>query len=89
MQTAALHDNVFNSSKCQIRQPQITFCGAVFTAKGMWADPLRIQTLQDLQPPESTTKLQSFLVFINCLQLFIPVLDNKMMFLQKQTAKWE
>ena len=34
-------------------------------------------------------KLQSFLGLINYLQPFIPGLDNKMMFLQEQTAEWD
>ena len=53
MQTAAQHSIVFNSSKYQIRQLQVTFCGAMFTAKGMWPDPSKIQALQDLLTPES------------------------------------
>ena len=32
MQTAKEHGIVFNNAKCCIRQPQITFCGAFFTA---------------------------------------------------------
>ena len=48
MQTAAQHGIVFSSPECQIRQPQITFFGAVFTAKGMQPDPSKIQALQNL-----------------------------------------
>ena len=51
MQTAKEHDIVFNSAKCHIRQPQIAFYGAVFTAQGMWPDPTKIQALQDLPTP--------------------------------------
>ena len=51
MQMAAQHGVVFNSSKCQIRQPKITFYGAVLITKGMWPDPSRIQALQDLPTP--------------------------------------
>ena len=42
IQTVALPGIVFNSSKCHIRQPQITFYGAMFTVKGMWPDPSKI-----------------------------------------------
>ena len=48
MQSAKDHGIVFNSTKCHIRQPQIAFFGAVFTAHGMWLDPFKIQALQDL-----------------------------------------
>ena len=41
MQTAAQHGIVFNSSKCQMRQPQITFYGAVSTTKACSQIPPR------------------------------------------------
>ena len=39
---------VFNSHKCSIRQPQVTFYGAIFTTQGMKSDAVKIQALQDL-----------------------------------------
>ena len=42
MQTAKEHGIIFNSSKFQIRQPQIAFYGAVFTAQGMWPNPAKL-----------------------------------------------
>ena len=51
MQTAKEHGIVFNSTKCYIRQPQIAFYGAVFTAQGMQLDLSKIQPLQDLPTP--------------------------------------
>ena len=83
MQTAAQHGIVFNSSKCWIRQPQIAFYSAVFTAKGMQPDPSKIQVLLT---PEFPTKLQSFLGLINYLQPFIPGLAIKITFLWEQTT---
>ena len=53
MKTASQHNIIFNSSKCQIRQPQIAFYGAVFTAQGMQPDPSKIQALQNLPTPNS------------------------------------
>ena len=75
--------------QCQIRQPQITFYSAVFTAKGMWPDPSKIQALQDLPTPNSSVKLQSFLGLINYLQPFIPGLSKKTTFLCEQFAEWD
>ena len=89
MQAAKEHGIMFNSTKFQIRQPQIAFYGAVFTAKGMWLDPSKIQALQDLPTPNSQAKLQSFLGLINYLQSFIPGLSSKTTFLWKQLAKWD
>ena len=89
MQSAKTHGIMFNSTKCHIRQPQIPFYGAVFTAHGMWPDPAKIQALQDLPAPDSQTKLQSFLGLISYLQPFIPGLSNKAVFLQEQLAQWD
>ena len=77
MEIATEHGIIFNSAKCPIRQPQIAFYGAVFTAQGMWLDPTKIQALQDLPTPDSQAKLQSFLRLINYLQPFISGLSAK------------
>ena len=89
MQTASKNGIVFNSSKCRIRQPKISFSGAVFMPHGMKPDPTKVQTLQDLPTPDNQTKLQSILGLINYLQPFIPCLSNKTTFLCEQLAKWD
>ena len=86
METTKEHGIVFISAKCQIRQPQIAFYGAVFTTQGMWPDPSKIQ---DLPTPDSQAKLQSFLGLINYLQPFIPGLSAKATFLCEQLAEWD
>ena len=55
MKTASKIGLVFNSHKCSIRQPQITFYGAIFIAQGMKPDPMKIQALQDLLLPLKIT----------------------------------
>ena len=57
MQTAKEHGIIFNSTKCQISQPQIAFYGAVFIAQDTWPDPSKIQALQDLPTPDSQVNL--------------------------------
>ena len=89
MKAANQHSIIFNSSKFQFRQPEIAFYGAVFTIKGMWPDPSKIQAFQDLPNLNSPVKLQSFLGLINYLQPFIPGLSNKTMFLWEQLTKWD
>ena len=84
MQTASKNGLVFNSHKCSIRLPQITFYGAVFTGQGMKLDPMKIQALQDLPTPENHKQLQSFLGLINYLQSFLPNLASKTTFLREQ-----
>ena len=45
MQIAAQHGFVFNSSTCQIRQPQVTFYGAFVITKDMPPDPAKFQAM--------------------------------------------
>ena len=53
IKTAQGQGLVYNSSKCAIHQPQISFYGAVFTAQGMRPDPAKVQALQDLPAPQN------------------------------------
>ena len=72
MQTAQDHGLVFNSNKCSICQPQISFYGGIFTVQGMKPDPAKVQALQDLSAHHNPNHLQSFLGLINYLQPFPP-----------------
>ena len=89
MQTAQDHGLVFNSNKCSIHQPQISFYGAIFTAQGMKLDPVKVQALQDLPAPQNPKQLQSFLGLVNYLQPFIPSLASKTTFLHEQVTNWD
>ena len=89
MKTASKNGLVFNSHKCSIRQPQITFYGAIFTSQGMKPDPTKIQALQDLPKPDNHKQLQSFLGLINYLQPFLPGLASKTTFLREQISSWD
>ena len=61
LKTASARGLVFNSRKCQISKPQITFLGTIFSAKGMKPDLIKIQALQDLPTSKNQKQLQSFL----------------------------
>ena len=89
MQTAQDHGLVFNSNRCSICQPQISFYGAIFTAQGMKPDPVKVQALQDLPAPQNPKQLQSFLGLVNYLQPFIPSLASKTTFLHEQVTNWD
>ena len=88
MKTASKTGLVFNSHKCSIRQPQITFCGEIFTAQGMKPDPVKIHALQDLPTHGNHKQLQSFVGLINYLQSFLPYLASKTTFLREQISHW-
>ena len=88
MKTAAKQGLVYNSNKCHISQPQITFYGTIFSAQGIKPDPMKIQALQDLPTPQSQKQLQSFLGLVNYLQSFLPDIANKTTFLHEQISQW-
>ena len=79
--TALQNGIIFSSSKHRIRQPEISFYGALLTSSGIKPNPTKVPALQDLPIPDNQMKLQSFLGLINYLQPFIPCLANKKMFL--------
>ena len=87
--TVSQNGVTINSSNCRIRQPKISFYGAVFTTKCMIPNPSKISALWDLPTPNSLTKLQSFLGLVNYLQPLIPGLTDKTMFLWEQFAEWD
>ena len=89
LKTASAKGLVFNSRKCQISKPQITFFGTIFSAKGMKPDPIKIQALQDLPTPQTQKQLQSFLGLVNYLQPFLPDIAAKTTFLREQVSKWD
>ena len=89
LKTASAKGLVFNSRKCQISKPQITFFGTIFSAKGMKPDPIKIQALQDLLTPQTQKQLQSFLGLVNYLQPFLPDIAAKTTFLREQVSKWD
>ena len=80
---------MFNSSKCTISQPHISFCGAIFSAKGMKLEPKKVQALQDLPTPHTQKELQSFLGLINYLQPFLRDIAHKTTFLREHVSNWD
>ena len=76
---------VFNSRKCTIQQPQITFYVTVFTHHGMKPNPAKVYTLQDLPTPVNQKNYINFFSLINYLQSLIPDLSDKTVFLRAQT----
>ena len=89
MKTAAKQGLVFNSNKCHISQPEITFYGTIFSAQSIKPDPMKIQALQDLPTPQTQKQLQSFLGLVNYLQPFLPGIASKTTFLHEQISQWD
>ena len=89
MKVAQKNGLVFKSNKCHTSQLQISFHGAIFSAKGMKPDPKKVQALQDLPKPETQKELQSFLGLINYLKPFLPDIAHKTTFLREQVSNWD
>ena len=75
METAKKNGLVFNSKKCTLKQPEVSFFGIKFSAEGMSPDKDKIQGILDMPPPKDVTQLQSLLGMVNFMQNFIPHLS--------------
>ena len=51
--TAEKQGLIFNSNKCHISQPQITFYRTIYSVQGMKPDSIKIQALQDFPTPQT------------------------------------
>ena len=80
---------VFNSRKCHISKPWITFYGTIFSLQGMKPDPITIQALKDLPAPQNQKPLQSLLGLVNYLQPFLPDVAANTTFLREQVSQWD
>lgn len=63
---------VFNSDKCLIRQPEISFFGNIYSKDGIRPDPAKIQGIQSMPVPQDKEDLQRFLGMMTYLSSFIP-----------------
>ena len=84
LKTASKNGLVFNSKKCHISKPQMTFYGTIFAVQGIMPDPIKIHILQDLPTPQNQKQLQCFLGLVNYLQPFLPNIAAKTTFLREQ-----
>ena len=64
----------FNAKKCQIRQEEVPYVGHVLRKEGLKPEPEKICAVQQMQPPQNTKELKSFLEFIQYLAKFMPCL---------------
>ena len=62
----------FNAKKCRIRQEEVSYVGHALSKEGLRPDPEKIRAVQEMQPPQNTKELKSFLGFIQYLAKFMP-----------------
>ena len=63
---------VFNSDKCTIRQPEISFFGNIYSKDGIRPDPAKVHDIQNMSVPQDKEDLQRFLGMMTYLATFIP-----------------
>ena len=63
---------VFNSDKCTIRQPEISFFGNIYSKDGIRPDPAKVHGIQSMPVPQDKEDLQRFLGMMTYLATFIP-----------------
>ena len=61
----------FNSQKCTVKQPAVSFFSITFSKNGMSPDPQKIQGILEMPPPADVLQLQSFLGMVNIMHNFI------------------
>ena len=77
MEVAKKSGLTFNSQKCGVKLPEITFFGHVFDQNGARPDPKKVEDIQALPAPQSKQQVQEFLGIVTYLAPFIPQLSQK------------
>ena len=87
MKVSREHGLVYNSKKCAIKTPQISFFGTIYDEKGAHPDPKKVEDIQMLPTPESATQLQEFLGIITYMGSFVPNLSQNTAILRELLKK--
>ena len=61
-----------NREKCSFRQRQVVFFGHTFSSNGVQADPSKIETIKNMQPPKNVSEIKSLLGMTQYVSRFIP-----------------
>jgi hypothetical protein len=59
-------------SKCQLFREEVTFLGHVVSAKGIAADPSKIETVRQWPRPQNLTELRSFIGLCSYYRKYVP-----------------
>lgn len=92
METARKYGLVFNSEKCEIKKKQVKFFGTIYDEQGAHADPEKVEAINSLPAPNSTTELQQFLGLVTYMSPYIPNLADESAPLRdmlKKSAKFQ
>ena len=78
---------VFNASKIRLKLPEVRYCGHIFSAQGIRADPEKVKAITNLSEPKDMKALQRFLGTVNYLARFLPRLSQVCEPLRRLLAK--
>ena len=76
MRVSREHGLVFNSKKCTIKAPHITFFGTLYDKDGAHPDPKKVEDIHKIPTPTNATELQEFLGIVAYVGPFIPNLSQ-------------
>ncbi|XP_064629251.1 uncharacterized protein K02A2.6-like [Lineus longissimus] len=74
---------IFNLDKVELCEPKIGFSGHILSAKGLMADPRKIEAVKDMPKPTDRAGIQRFIGFIQYLAKFLPRLSETLTPLRK------
>ncbi len=92
MEVAIKDGLVFNSSKCHIKEKQISFFGLKWDSEGIHPDTQKCDNIKNKPSPTNRTELQSFLGMIQYMSQYIPNLSERtspLRGLLKKDSTWE
>ena len=87
MDRAAKCGLVFNSEKCDISKPEISFFGNVYSADGIRPDPEKVKAIKNMPVPNNKEDLQRFLGVMTYMANFMPNFSDRSQILRDLLKK--
>jgi len=78
---------MLNGRKCEFNRSSVTFCGFVFSGKGIAPDPQKVVAIKTGPAPTNSSGVQSFLGMATCCSRFIPKVSDVSEPLRQLTKK--
>ena len=76
-----------NKDKVAFRQKEVTFVDHKISDKGLMADPLKVETIVEMEAPKDATGVQRLSGMVNYLSRYLPKLSDVMEPIKKITHK--
>ena len=71
MRVSASNGLVYNSAKCFVKEPRITFFGTIYDHEGKHPDPAKVDAIHQMSAPNDKHQLQVFLGMVTYMSPFI------------------